>query len=178
MRYLQGTSKYALCYGTGKPHVEGFSDSDMSGDIDTMRSTSGYLFTFGGGAVSWQSRLQKCVALSTTEAEYIVITECCKEMRSMKELLKETGIAQDRFVVFSDSQSAIHVSKNPSFHSRSKHIKRRYHWIREVLEKKELYLEKVHTDENGSDMMTKGLPKGKHEICCAKAGLIPAEASL
>ena len=139
--------------------------------MDTLRSTSGYLFTFGGGAVSWQSRLQKCVALSTTEAEYIAITEACKEMLWMKRLFKELGIRQNKFVVYSDSQSAIHVSKNPSFHSRSKHIQVRYHWVRDVLDDKELYLEKVHTDDNGSDMMTKSLLKGKHDVCCTKAGM-------
>ena len=175
MRYLKGTSKMCLCYGGSKPILEGFSDSDLAGDVDTSRSTSGYLVTFGGGAVSWQSRLQKCVALSTTEAEYIAITEGCKEMLWMKRLFKEVGLRQEEYVVYSDSKSAIHVSKNPSFHSRSKHIQIRYHWVRDALDEKSLFLHKVHTDDNGSDMMTKGLPKDKHAVCCAKAvlGLVP-----
>ncbi|RVW79299.1 Retrovirus-related Pol polyprotein from transposon TNT 1-94 [Vitis vinifera] len=75
MRYLRGTSKLKLTFGSGKPILVGYIDSDMVGDVDNRRSTSGYLMTFSGGAVSWQSRLQKCVALSTTEAEYIAAAE-------------------------------------------------------------------------------------------------------
>ena len=126
---------------------------------------------FAGGAVSWQSRLQKCVALSTTEAEYIAVTEACKELLWMKKFMHELGVNQERYVLFCDSQSAIHLSKNPTFHSRSKHIELRYHWIRDVLENKILILEKVHTNENGSDMMTKVLPPAKLAVCRKIAGL-------
>uniref|UniRef100_A0A3Q7EB76 Reverse transcriptase Ty1/copia-type domain-containing protein n=1 Tax=Solanum lycopersicum TaxID=4081 RepID=A0A3Q7EB76_SOLLC len=75
MRYLCGTSSLSLCFSTGKPILCGYTDSDMAGDVDTRKSTSGYLVTFAGGAVSWQSRLQKCVALSTTKTELIAIIE-------------------------------------------------------------------------------------------------------
>ena len=84
MRYLRGTFKLKLTFGSGKPILVGYTDSDMAGDVDNRRSTSGYLMTFSGGAVSWQSRLQKCVALSTTEAEYIAAAEACKELLWMK----------------------------------------------------------------------------------------------
>ena len=87
LRYLRGTSKVCLCFGNGKPVLDGFTDADMAGDVDSRKSTSGYLITFAGEAVSWQSRLQKCVALSTTEAEYIAITEACKEVLWMKKFL-------------------------------------------------------------------------------------------
>ena len=90
----------------------------------------------------------------------------------MKKFLHELGVRQERYVLFCDSQSAIHLSKNPTFHSKSKHIELRYHWIRDVLEKKELVLEKIHTSENGSDMMTKSVPPLKLEACCEKAGLV------
>ncbi|CAL9011601.1 unnamed protein product, partial [Prunus brigantina] len=104
-----------------------------------------------GGAVSWQSKLQKCVALSTTEAEFIAATEACKEMLWMKRFLQELGQEQHKYTLHCDSQSAIHLSKNPSFHSRSKHIDVQYHWIRDVLEFKQLQLEKIHTDDNSSN---------------------------
>ena len=78
LRYLRGTSKMCLCFGNSKPALEGFTDADMAGDLDNRKSTSKYLFTFAGGAISWQSKLQKCVALSTTEAEYIAATETVK----------------------------------------------------------------------------------------------------
>jgi len=99
----------------------------MAGDIDTRKSTSGYLVIFAGGAVSWQSKLQKCVALSTTEAEFIAATEACKELLWMKKYLRELGFVQKRYVLYCDSQSAIHLSKNPTFHGKSKHIDVRYH---------------------------------------------------
>lgn len=79
---------------------------------------------------------------------------------------------QERYVLHCNSQSAIHLTKNPSFHSRSKHIDVRYHWIRDVLDSKLLQLEKIHTDLNGSDMMTKILPKEKHETCRSIAGMV------
>ena len=69
--YLKGISNMCLRFGSGKPQLDGFTDSDMSADVDTNWSTSGYVMTYAGGAVSWQSRLQKTVALSTTEAEYM-----------------------------------------------------------------------------------------------------------
>ena len=78
----------SLCFGKGEPILDGFIDSDMAGDVDCLKSTSGYLITFAGGAVAWQSRLQKCVALSTTEAKFIVITEAFKELLWLKKFLQ------------------------------------------------------------------------------------------
>lgn len=87
LRYLCGTAGMKLCFGGDKPTLVGYSDSDMAGDIDSRKSTSGYMIRFVGGAVAWQSKLQKCVALSTTEAEFIAITEACKELLWLKEFL-------------------------------------------------------------------------------------------
>ncbi|RVW22382.1 Retrovirus-related Pol polyprotein from transposon TNT 1-94 [Vitis vinifera] len=148
----------------------GYTDSDMVGDVDNRRSTSGYLMTFLGGVVSWQSRLQKCVALSTTEAEYIVAIEACKELLWMKRFIHELGFKQQRYVVYCDNQSVIHLSKNSTFHARSKHIDVRYHWMRDALNDNLFELEKIHTDHNGSDMLTKSLPREKLEVCCSIAG--------
>ena len=83
----------------------------------------------------------------------------------MKKFIQELGLKQEKFVLLCDSQSVIHLSKNSTFHSKSKNIDVRYHWIRDVLEEKLLQLKKFYTNENGSDMMTKTLPKEKHELC-------------
>jgi len=87
LRYLHGTIDIKLCFGGDKPTLMGYSDSDMTGDIDSRKSTLGYLIKFAGGVVAWQSRLQRCVALSTTEAEFIAIIEACKELLWLKKFL-------------------------------------------------------------------------------------------
>jgi hypothetical protein len=122
--------------------------------------------------VSWQSRLQKCVVLSTTKVEYIAITEAAKELLWMKKFLQELGLQQERYLLHCDSQSAIHLNKNSTFHSRSKHIDVRYHWIRYVLDEKLLQIEKIYTDDNCSDMITKVLPMQKLEIRRRKVSLV------
>ena len=91
LRYLRGTSGMSLCFGRGDPNLQGYVDSDLGGDVDTRRSTTGYVYTFGGTAVSWVSQLQKLVALSTTEAEYVAITEASKEMLWLNNFLVELG---------------------------------------------------------------------------------------
>ena len=83
--------------------LNGFIDADMAGDVDSGKSASGYLITFARGAVSWQSKLQKCVAFSTMEAEYIAIIEACKEVLWMKKFLQELGHEQDKFALYYDS---------------------------------------------------------------------------
>ncbi|KAG8645907.1 hypothetical protein MANES_10G105950v8, partial [Manihot esculenta] len=170
LRYLRGTSKLCLCFGSSEPVLVGYTDVDMAGDVDSRKSTSGYLITFAEG-VSWQSKLEKCVVLSTTEAEFIAATKACKEFLWMKKLLNELGLQQKKYQLFCDSQSAIHLEKNASFHSRSKHINVRYHWIRIVLETKQLLLENIHTEENSSDMLTKILLRKKFEYCRLAAGI-------
>jgi hypothetical protein len=127
LRYLRGSTNMKLCFGGSETKLIAYSDSDLAGDIDGRKSTSGYLVTHSGGAVSWQSRLQKCVALNTTEAEFIAVTEASKELLWLKRLACELGFKQDKYVLFCDNQSAIHLSKNASFHSRSKHIEVCYH---------------------------------------------------
>ena len=80
LRYIHGTVDMKLCFVGDKPNLVGYSNSDMAADIDSRKSTSGYLINFVGGAVAWESRLQRCVALYTTKAEFIVITKACKEL--------------------------------------------------------------------------------------------------
>ncbi|WJZ84569.1 hypothetical protein VitviT2T_004169 [Vitis vinifera] len=106
MRYLRGTAKLKLTFGSGKLVLVGYTDSDMAGDVNNRKSTSGYLMTFSGGVVSWQSRLQKCVALSTIEAEYIAVAEACKKLLWMKRFIHELEFKQQRYVVYCDNQNA------------------------------------------------------------------------
>lgn len=89
----------------------------------------------------------------------------------MKRFVRQLGFTQKKYVLYCDNQRAIHLAKNSTFHAKSKHIDVRYHWIRDVLDAKFLELEKIHTDDNGSDMMTKALPRGKFETCRSIAGM-------
>jgi len=87
VRYLKGTSRVCLSFGSGKPMLNSYTNVDMADDVDSRKFTSGYMMTFVGGAMSWQSRLQKCVALSFTKAKYIVVTEATNEFLWMQKLL-------------------------------------------------------------------------------------------
>ena len=111
------------------------------------------------------------VALSTTEEEFTAATEACKELLWMKNFCEEIGFKQEKYVLMCDSQCTICLWKNSTFHSKSKHIQRRYHWIRDVVASKEVEIEKVHMNDNGADMMTKSLPKGKLEVCRRIGGM-------
>ena len=95
----------------------------MSGDRDNRRSTTGYVFTVGGIAVSW------VVALSTTKAEYVVATNASKEMIWLQRFMDEVGKKHDMGMLYRDSQSAINLAKKSAFHSRNKHIELKYHFI-------------------------------------------------
>ena len=125
----------------------------------------------GNAAVSWVSQLQKVETISTTEAEYLVVIEACKELIWLKGLMKELGKEQEDCILFSNNQSAIHLSNNSVFHSRMKHIDIKYHFIRSLLEEDQLRLEKIHTKENPADMLTKAVNIEKLKLCATSVGL-------
>ncbi|KAG8478903.1 hypothetical protein CXB51_028748 [Gossypium anomalum] len=127
LRYLRGTTDVCLQFGRTEDGVIGYVDADFAGDLDRRRSLTGYVFTIGGCAISWKATLQTTVALSTTEAEYMAITEACKEAIWLKGLFSELNEDLQISTVFCDSQSAIFLTKDQMFHERTKHIDVRYH---------------------------------------------------
>ena len=129
MRYLKGTKGMRICFGSKEACVDGYRDADYAGDMDKRKSTSGYVFMFNGGAVSWQSCLRICVSMSTTEAEYIAAVEACKEALWLTCLVGDLGIQVEMPMLQCDSQSAIMLGKNPVFHAKTKHIVVKYHFI-------------------------------------------------
>jgi hypothetical protein len=171
LRYLRGIATHALCFGGSDIVLQGYVDSDMAGDKDSRRSTTWYVFTIGGTTVSWISKLQKVFALSTTEAEYVVTTEASKEMIWLQSFMEELGKKQENNRLYYDSESAIHLANNSSFHSNTKHIHIRYHFIRSVLEDGHLKLEKIHTSQNLANMLTKGVTREKLSSCSVLVGL-------
>lgn len=101
-RYLHGAFKICLCFEDTKPMLVGYTNPDIVGDVDSRKSTLGYLITFTGGTMSWQSKLKKCFTISTIEVEFIVTIEACKELLWMKKSLNELVFQQDRYQLFCD----------------------------------------------------------------------------
>jgi hypothetical protein len=145
-RYLRGTTSYGLCY-QGRPgldrvvDIHGFVDADWAGDLDRRRSTSGYVFNLFGGAISWMRKRQAVVALSTTEAECMATTDAGKEAVWLQILCSGIGLVQQTMRLDCDSQSAIFLAKNPTYHSNTKHIDVQYHFVRDMVEEKKVLLE-------------------------------------
>ena len=124
-RYLRGTSRFGLLYskGTETDTLIGYSDADWGGNCNDYKSTSGYLFLIGGTAVTWKSKKQSCVALSTAEAEYMALSSAAQEAIWMRELNSDLKNKPSQpTLIYEDNQSAISIAKNPQFHGRSKHI--------------------------------------------------------
>lgn len=161
-----------MCFGGGKLQLQGYFDSDLGGDLDTRRSTSAYVFKFAGAAISWASRLQKSVAHSSTEAEYMALSEGAKEMIWLQRLLSELGYKQNDYIFFCDSSNAIFMANNHSSHRRSKHIDIHQHFIRHVVEEGKLQVAKIDTKVNPADALTKSVTRAKFEFCQTSIGLV------
>ncbi|KAJ4712638.1 Retrovirus-related Pol polyprotein from transposon TNT 1-94 [Melia azedarach] len=162
-RYLKGTFDVGLIYGGDTQClVTGFSDSDYAGDVDSRRSMTGYVFTLGSSVVSWKATLQPTVTLSTTEAEYMALTEAAKEGIWLKGLVSDLGLYHDQAIVYCDSLSAICLAKDQVHHERTKHIDVRYHFLRS---EKRIKVNKVGTADNPADMLTKSVPHSKFQHC-------------
>ncbi|KAH9752533.1 Integrase catalytic domain-containing protein [Citrus sinensis] len=151
--------------------IRGYLDSDFARDFDKRKSTTGYVFTLAGGAVSWVSKLQTVVALSTTEAEYMAATQACKEAIWIQRLLEELRHKQEKISVFCDSQSALHIARDPTCHSKTKHIGVHDHFVREVVEDGSVDLQKIHAKENLADVMTKPINTVKFVWSRSSCGL-------
>ena len=166
LRYIHNTVEVGLVFEQkDSQYLVGYCDSDYVGDLDKRRSTSGYVFTITNAPVSWKSTLQSTVALSTTEAEYMTITEADKEAIWLQGLLRELGIGQEEITIFCDSQSAIQLAKNQVYHARTKQIDVRYHFIREIIEDGGVIMQKIHTTDNPADMLTKVVTAVKFQHC-------------
>ena len=129
-------------------------------------------FQICGGTVSWRSKRQEIVALSSTEAEYIALSFAAQELMWLRSFLKDLGYEQKTNILNEDNQGAIALSKNPDNHSRTKHIDVRYHYIRDLVEKKKVEVNYCPTNNNLADLMTKGLPRPRFEELCKKLGII------
>ena len=167
VKYLRRTKDMFLMYGGEEELVTRcYVDASFDTDPDDSKSQSGYVFVMNGGAVSWRSSKQSVVAGSSTEAEYVAASEATQEAVWMKEFITELGVvpsALDPMVIYCDNNGAIANAKEPRSHKNSKHIKRRFHSIREHVKDGDVKICKVHMDLNVADPLTKPLPKAKHD---------------
>jgi hypothetical protein len=161
-RYLRGCFEKGILYdGKITPSLVGYSDSDFAGDYTTRKSTYGYLFTMCGGPISWKSKLQSTIALSTTEAEFNGLEQATREAVWLKNLLNEIGITTDSILLKGDNLGAINLSHNPEYHQRTKHTAIRYYYVRQEIEAKNIKIEYIPTTKLPADGLTKPLPKEK-----------------
>ncbi|KAK2426944.1 putative mitochondrial protein [Trifolium repens] len=172
LKYVNGTCDYGMMYS----HCEdsnlcGYCDADWAGSADDRKSTSGGCFFLGSNLISWFSKKQNCVALSTAEAEYVAAGSSCTQLVWMKQMLKEYDVEQDVITLYCDNLSAINISKNPVQHSKTKHIDIRHHFIRDLVENKVVTLEHVGTKEQVADIFTKALDAVQFENLRGKLGI-------
>eukprot|EP00253_Pinus_taeda_P003739 PITA_03739 len=149
LRYVKGTKMFGILYTVSEcSDLVGHTDSDWAGSVDDRKNTSGYVFHMGSGAISWASKKQSIVALSTTEAEYVAATIAACQAVWMRRMLRSLGKEQAKAtVIFCDNSSAIALSKNSVFHKRTKYIDRRFHYVRELVSSGEIVLEHCRTQE-------------------------------
>ena len=162
LKYLRRTKDIFLVYGGSDLKLEAYSDSSFQSDPDDSKSISGYVFTLNGGAVSWKSTKQQTVADSTTEAEYIAVSEAAKEAVWMKKFITELGVVpeiENPMPLYCDNTGAVAQAKEPRAHHKSKHILRRFHLVREIVERQDVYIDRVDTKNNVADPFTKALPQ-------------------
>ena len=175
LRYLKGTQHFGLLFTKNGKNLHGYVDADWGAAVDDRRSYTGFVFKLANSAISWESRKQRTVALSSTEAEYMALTEAAKETTYLRCFLKEVGILSSDAKptnVFCDNQGAQELMRNPVHHARSKHIDIRHHYVREVFEKGDLEVEYITTTEMVADVLTKALLGPSHRRCLKELGIV------
>ena len=171
-RYLLGTPHYALVYdGKSNGGLLAYADSDWASDPITRKSTTGYLVKLANGVFSWNSRAQKSIALSSTEAEYMSLSDTSRQLVWIRTLFKEIGIDLGPIPLCGDNQGSIFLASNPVQEKRIKHIDLRYHYIHEIIRQKQVELLFIEGAENPADLFTKNLGRIKFQKFREQLGL-------
>src|SRR3982074_2975390 len=156
--YLRGTSSYRLTYdGSSGQGLIACTDSDWASDPQGRQSQTGYFLKLAGRAISWKSSAQKTVALSSTEAEYMALSDCSRQVVWIHTLMGELSYYLKPVPICGDNQGSIFIASNPVTEQRSKHIDIRFHFVRQVVEKKLTEIFFIDGDKNPADLLTKNL---------------------
>ncbi|QRV85528.1 Copia-like polyprotein/retrotransposon [Ceratobasidium sp. AG-Ba] len=174
LRYLKGTSNLGIVYHRSSDlKLLGYVDADYAGDKNTSRSTTGWAFLLAGGVIAYSSRKQPTISLSSTKAEYVADASAARELIWIRQFLSELGfLPEGATPLLSDNQSAMALAKNPINHQTTKHIRVKYHFIREVIALKELDLQYVSTEDQVADALTKALGRVKFTRFVSGMGMI------
>jgi hypothetical protein len=180
LRYIKHTLHCGIFYeAKSKLQVHGYTDVDWAGNVSDRRSTGGFLFSFGSGAVSWSSKKQPTVALLSTEVEYRGVTIVACEVVWLQKLLSNLGLSVNApVVIYCDNISSILLANNPVYHARTKHIEVHYHFIREKVLAKEIDLIHVSTEDQVADIFTKALGIDKLKKFRKVFGVLEVDLSL
>ncbi|KAF7770863.1 hypothetical protein Agabi119p4_6837 [Agaricus bisporus var. burnettii] len=174
LAYVKGTLDYGITYYPDsdlKPY--GYVDADFAGDRDSRRSTEGHIFFVAGGPVSWASKRQETVALSTVEAEYMAFTRAVQQAVWLDKFLYEIDLTQERpFTIHADNNGAIANTRNERNHRRTKHIDIKHHFIKEKVADNSVIFNYIPSSENLADILTKALPRDAVLRICFHIGLV------
>ncbi|KAK4381939.1 Retrovirus-related Pol polyprotein from transposon TNT 1-94 [Sesamum angolense] len=157
LRYLKYTSKYGLHYTRYPAVLEGYSDANWISDSKDTKSTSGYVFTIGGGAVSWKSSKQTCIARSTMESEFIALDKAGEEAEWLRNFLEDIPCwtkPVPAIMVHCDSQSAIGRAQSNMYNGKSRHIRRRHNTIRQLISSGIISIDYIKSKDNLADSLT------------------------
>ena len=173
LRYVSGTVGDGLLYKRGaQVEVWGYSDAGHAGCQETSKGRSGYVFLSAGAAISWRSSMMKLVTHSSCESEYVGLSEAGNEVVYLHQLQGEMKIGKESVLLLGDNESSLKLAMNPVFHQRSKHIRIKYHSLRDRVEEGLIELCKVDTGLNAADMLTKNVGVGVLKICKSLVGMV------
>jgi hypothetical protein len=177
LRYLAGTKSYGIMYGDTRGHPDtfhGYVDAAWANQ-DERKSTSGYVFLSCGGVITWKSKKQTITAQSSTEAEYIALSEASREACWLRSLHFELGFPQTGpSLIKCDNEGAIAMAKNSQFHQRSKHVDIKWHLIKDKIKENQVHVESCRDHEQTADILTKPIPWAKHTQHVKEMALAPA----
>ncbi|KAJ9554596.1 hypothetical protein OSB04_018641 [Centaurea solstitialis] len=175
LKYLRNTRDMFLVFGGSEElRVTGYTDASFQTDVDNSCSQSGWVFLLNGGAVTWKSSKQPTVAESTCESEYIAASEAAKEATWLQNFIGDLGVVptiNEPIEIFCDNTGAVALTKEPKDHGKSRHIKRKFHYVRHRVEDGDILVSRISSEENPADPFTKALSKTKHDLHARSIGL-------